>query len=398
MSRRLKDWLDSYMQFTDNTEPPKIFRLWCGISCIAAALQRKCRLEWGLSTVYPNMYILLVGPSGVRKGTAMSPVGDILKKVGIKTSAQSTSRSALIKELMKVGTQVPITKDGAFATVEMHSSLTIFSEEFTVFLGYNNQEMMAVLCDWFDCKDPWIDTTHTHGEREIHNVWINLLGATTPDILQVALPRESIGGGLTSRIVFVYADKKGKHIPFPFLTDELKSLGMDLVADLEKIYALSGRFTPDEGFLERWYSWYTYIEDHPAINNPRFDGYNSRRAVHTLKLCMILNASRGGDMVLTRLDLDRAIAILEDAERNMSKVFEGVGANPLAQAQARIMLMVRTHGTINVKTLMSEMYSDISVDDLSVIIATLEATGFLTYDIMKKTLIYKGGPLPDDEE
>ena len=72
MPRQLVDWIDAYLKFTEKSEPPKMFHLWCAISVIASVLERKCRLEWGTITFYPNMYIVLVAPSGkARKGTAM---------------------------------------------------------------------------------------------------------------------------------------------------------------------------------------------------------------------------------------------------------------------------------------------------------------------------------------
>ena len=64
MARALKDWIDSYLDFVDNSEPPQMFKLWCAISVIASALERKCYLSWGTLTFYPNIYIVLVAPSG----------------------------------------------------------------------------------------------------------------------------------------------------------------------------------------------------------------------------------------------------------------------------------------------------------------------------------------------
>ena len=65
MARILTDWLDNYMKYTENSEPHPRFRLWTGISVISACLMRKCKIPWGFFDIYPNMYIVLVGPSGV---------------------------------------------------------------------------------------------------------------------------------------------------------------------------------------------------------------------------------------------------------------------------------------------------------------------------------------------
>ena len=74
MSRESKDWINTYLAYTDNTEPPHLYKEWVAVSVIASALQRKVFLEWGPMTFYPNMYIILCGPSGkARKSTAMGP-------------------------------------------------------------------------------------------------------------------------------------------------------------------------------------------------------------------------------------------------------------------------------------------------------------------------------------
>ena len=157
--RNINDWINGFMKLTENSEPPKMFLKWTAISTVAAALQRKVRLNWGTSlTFYPNMYIVLVGPSASRKGTAMSFALDIIKETSsnIRLSSQATSLQALIRKLKDNNmTDIdPVSNNHIF-----HSSMTIFSKEFTVFLGYNNYELMATLCDWYDCDDKWVYET-----------------------------------------------------------------------------------------------------------------------------------------------------------------------------------------------------------------------------------------------
>ncbi len=50
--RKLNDWIDGFMQYTENSEPPLLFRKWTAISCMAAALQRKVRIEWGTALTF----------------------------------------------------------------------------------------------------------------------------------------------------------------------------------------------------------------------------------------------------------------------------------------------------------------------------------------------------------
>ena len=100
MARKLNDWIDSYLEYTKNSEPPDLYKEWVAVSVVASILQRKCSLPWGDITFYPNMYIVLTGPSGkARKSTAMGPGMKLLRDMGVKLAAESITREALIREL-----------------------------------------------------------------------------------------------------------------------------------------------------------------------------------------------------------------------------------------------------------------------------------------------------------
>ena len=330
LKRKLPNWIDAFLYYTNNSEPPYLFRKWTAISCIASAMQRKCYIDWGTSLVfYPNLYIVLVGPSATGKGTAMNPGLELLSELpSIRMSAQATSLQALISHL----------KDTNLTDIDMitgkqtyHSSLTIFSKEFTVFLGYHNRELMSALCDWYDCDRKWTYDTISRKKEEITGVWVNLLAGTTPDLIQSSLPIESIGGGLTSRIIFIYEETKGKLVTMPVQSKEEKELFYLLLHDLEKISMLSGSFNYTEGFVDLWTEWCINAEKNPPFFDAKFDGYMGRRRTHLMKLSMIVSASHGQhDLSLTRDDLEDAITYLSEAENKMGLVFKGVGKSDIA--------------------------------------------------------------------
>jgi len=330
LTRKLPNWIDAFMLYTKNTEPPTLFRKWTAISCIASAMQRKCSIEWGTSlTFYPNLFIVLVGPSATGKGTAMNPGLDLISEIpSIRMSANATSLQALIRHL----------KDTNLTDIDLntgkqtyHSSLTIFSKEFTVFLGYHNRELMASLCDWYDCDKKWSYDTIARKKEEIVGVWVNLLGGTTPDLVQSSLPIESIGGGLTSRIIFVFEEKKGKLVTMPVQTQKELELREYLLHDLEKISMLSGTFSYTDGFTSLWDTWCRKAEDNPPFYDKKFEGYIGRRRTHLMKLSMIISASHGkNDLTITGDDLSEAINFLNEVEVKMDRVFRGVGQSDIS--------------------------------------------------------------------
>jgi len=324
--RNLPDWIDSFMLLTEDSEPPILFRKWTAISTIAAALQRKVRVELGISlTFYPNLYVVLVGPPSTGKGTAMKYSSDIIEKVpAIKLSAQATSLQALIRRMKETNlTDI----DLETGDQQYHSSMTIFSNEFTVFLGYHNRELIASLCDWYDCLNRWTYDTIKRDKEEIIGVWVNMLAGTTPDLIQSSLPIESIGGGLTSRIVFVYEEEKHKLVIFPKEDVRLQQM---LVHDLEQISMMSGTFSFTEDFISYYSDWCHQADQNPPFYDKKFDGYCGRRRKQLQTLAMICSASRGEDMVLTEDDLSRAAKLLAEVEIKMGLVFRGMGKSDLA--------------------------------------------------------------------
>lgn len=372
MGRKLEDWLDGYLDYTEESESPYTYRLWVGISVMAAALERKCYLPWGQLEFFPNMYVLLVGPSGCRKGTAMNPGLKMLQSLGtIKLAAQSTTRQALIRRLQAANNS---TIDIASGTIDAHCSLTIFSEEFTVFLGYQNLELMADLCDWFDCKQEWTYETKNMGTNDITGVWVNLIGATTPTLVRSTLPKDSIGGGLTSRIIFVYEDGRGKVQPFPRLNKKLEDI---LKLDLEDIHLIRGKFRPTEEVIEFWGEWYHNAAKNPTFTEEKFGGYEQRRAMHIIKLGMILSASRGDSKTIELKDIERSIGYIELTEKKMRYTYDGYGASNKAEIIQQVILFIAQRGKVVMAELMQHFYQDADKWMMDQVLDTLSSMKYI---------------------
>jgi hypothetical protein len=365
MARELDDWIESYMEYTSNTEPPELYHKWIAVSCIAAALRRKCSFPWGQITFYPNFYVVLVGSSGrCRKGTAMGIGAGFLKHIGVKMASEAITREALIRELSEADdTQI----DLANATMQHSTSITIYSQELTVFLGYDNKQLISDLTDWYDCRDKWTYRTKGMGTDNLTNVWVNLIGATTPQLIQSALPPDAIGGGLSSRMIFVYEEDKQQPVPFPFLSDNQTKTGEALMRDLQRIDHLEGEFKVTEGFLKRWGEWYLHQDANPPFqNNLNFEGYVNRRPNHVIKLCMIISAARRDDLVITSDTFDDALALLEQTEVKMAYTFSGFGKGASSEILSRIIRYLRRSGPQPVDRVYSTFYSDLeSVQQLN---------------------------------
>lgn len=248
-----------------------------------------------------------------------------------------------------------------------------------MFLGYNNLQLMADLTDWFDCGDVWEYRTKNMGTDDITGVWVNLIGATTPDLLGSTLPRDAIGGGLTSRMIFVYEQDKDHTELAPFLSEEEMEIGAKLLVDLERIAMLQGTFKATEGYVEKFTRWYAYTDSNPPpFDDHRFAPYFERKPTHLWKLSMIMNASRTSDMLITEDDFDRALNVLDVTERMMPRTFSGFGKSRDADVLNRVMTIVGTRKRISLPELQGMVYLDADSRTLDSIVTTLESMNFLT--------------------
>lgn len=101
MGRHLSNWLDSYVELLENTEPAKLFDVWTGYSVVAAALRRKVSLRLGRLVYYPNIYIVFVAEPGVARKTQAIKYGvEFLNTIpDIRMSSDSATKEAMTDDI-----------------------------------------------------------------------------------------------------------------------------------------------------------------------------------------------------------------------------------------------------------------------------------------------------------
>ena len=385
MARELTNWLDAYLEYTDNTESPLSYHQWCGLSILAGALQRRVYLKWGISEVlYPNLYLILVGPSGrTRKGTALGISKDLLKQIpGITIAPESSSgREAMIQVMKKAVTNFEDPTDEE-NSIKFHCATTAFSEELSVFLGQGNISYLSNLTDWYDSKDDWEYETIGRGKDSLHGLCLNLMGGTAPDWLQSMIPAEAVGGGFTSRVIFIVETEKRKIVPEHTVTEREKELKKSLLHDLELVSKMAGEMQMTSEAKAKYVAWYIEQDKllssgNPAIDDPRFAGYCERRATHIRKLMLVCSAARSDDLTITGADFDRALSLLLSVERNMHRTFGGFGRSRNSESVEIIKNYIEKFGTTTRKLVLRKFWRDIDADALTQVEKTLEGSGYI---------------------
>lgn len=371
MARQVSDWISGYLEYAKGSEPPISYHTWVGLSLIAASLQRKVYILWGFETIYPNMYIVLVGPSGkTRKGVALGIGKDMLSEVaGVTMVAEATTREALIKLMKDSALNF---NDPDAGKIRWHCSVTAFSEELSVFLGQNDLKFLSNLTDWYDCKDRWAYETIGRGRDFVNGVCFNFIGGTAPDWLQSILPQEAIGGGYTSRNIYVCEEQKGQTSPKHVLSPAQIRLRESLANDLSRINTLAGEFKFDPSGEKAYIDWYTKYSkglergEYP-VDDPRFAYYAERRSTHIRKLMMLMSVSRSDSLRMTVQDFDRAHKLLRAAELKMHRTFGGMGRAKGAIDAQRVLDYVQSVKAVSRAEILNKFYRDVGSQEFKMI-------------------------------
>jgi len=342
--RHYPDWLSAFMDYASYSEAPKYMHFWCGVSAIAGALRRKVWIDQAYFKWYPNFYIVLVAPPGiVSKSTTAGMSMEILREVpGINFGPDVVTWPALLQAFAEKTEGFEY--DGLMSVM---SALTLESSEFGNLVDPQDKKMVDLLVSLWDGKPGVFEKkTKNNGNDSVENPWINLIACTTPAWIAGNFPEYMIGGGFTSRCVFVYADEKAKLVAYPGL-EVPKDLSNDkkkLVDDLTHIATnLCGEFKLSPDAIKWGRAWYEqhYSTVNSDLSDDRFGGYRARKQTHIHKLAMILSASVSDDLIITAEHLGIAEQMLTDLEPDMNFVFSKIGKSDNALYAERLIWYVQ---------------------------------------------------------
>jgi hypothetical protein len=368
--RVLNNWLMKYGEYTIESESPEQFHLWTGLSIIASTVRRNVYLNQGTHILFPNMYVILIGPPGrVRKSTSIRLGRHLLLGVeGIHFGADSLTREELIRSLAKI------------STGSKQAAMTIHSTELSSLIEPSGIKMIQFLTDIFDGDYKWRYSTKHQGKDVINNPILNILAATTPTWIADGLPADVIGHGFTSRVLFVYGADRRFLRPFPGQLDG--ELARNLQADLDHISRIEGDFTWGEGSKDCYKEIYEEI-DAQIPKDYRVEGFHNRKDIYTLKVAMLLSIARSDDLVIYPGDITTAYAALSAIEESMHKTFSAVGKYDHAADTERLLAAIREDGELTSEEIHQRFYAVGSVDDIGKMIQMLRSQGVVEMILQK---------------
>lgn len=347
--RNYRDWLKAFCDYAQYGEAPRQMYFWVGVSTLAGALRRRVWIDQRYFKWHPNFYVILVAPPGVVSKSTTAGLGmRLLRKVpGIRFGPDVVTWQSLVSTF--AGAAEIFEADGKQHTM---SAITIESSEFGNLINPADKEMVDLFVTLWDGKEGTFEKqTKLSGNDTIVNPWINIVACTTPSWIAGSFPEYMVGGGFTSRCIFVYAQQKHQYVAYPSLhvPKDLDAMEGRLVEDLVHISEnLAGEYQLTKAAYTWGEAWYEehYRNRPPGLDDDRFGGYIARKQTHIHKLSMILAAATRDELVIERDDLATANEMVSALEADMPAVFGKIGRTDLSLQTERFIAYVTKRGEV----------------------------------------------------
>lgn len=377
------DWIKSFLTYAAYGEAPIVSLMWTGVSTIAGALRRRVWIDMRYFQWLANFYVIIVAPPGVVSKSTTANIGmNLLREVnGIKFGPDVVTWQALVQAFSESSEEVPDPASGEFHAM---SCLTIASDELGNFLNPQDREMVDMMVTLWDGKKGTLKKlTKLDGEQSIVNPWLNFIGCTTPAWVAGNFPEYMIGGGFTSRCVFVYIDTKRQEVAYPDEAipnnAEFFDLRQTLIHDLEAIASIFGEFEISTDARAWGREWYSHHWRHPpeGLSNEQFSGYLARKQTHIHKLAMVIAVSQGTDLVISREHLVHAEGVVSTLEPSMNKVFARIGQNDVTRGMSNLVELVHKRRSLPYNELYTRMFRTMSLNDFEVAFRSAISAGHI---------------------
>ena len=402
--RYYSDWLKAFMDYSSFGEAPLKMLFWTGVSTVAGALRRRVWIDQKYFQWLPNFYIILVAPPGIVSKSTTANIGhNLLRPIqGIHYGPDSITWQALITSLASYCESVPDPRNpGDFYPM---SAVTFCSDELGNLLKPKDGELIdALVALWDGKRGTFSKETKHSGNDKIENPWVNIIGCTTPAWISGNIPEYMIGGGFTSRCVFVYADKKRQFVPYvdEVVPPDFEETAKRLTHDLEMISMMFGEFEITAAARDWGRIWYKEHWEKPptGLTTDQFSGYLARKQTLLHKMAMILSASAGDTMKIESVHLEAASAMSQAIEADMPKVFSRIGQTEITRGSYEILTLVEQKPGITQAQLYKCLFRTLSYQDfMQALTGVINSRQISSHQSASDTHYNPIGKKPDEQQ
>lgn len=379
--RNFPNWINAYLEYTRFSESPSKFHFWTAVSVLAGALRRRVWIDQKYFVWIPNFYIIFVARPGIVSKSTTADIGmSLLREVpGIHFGPNSLTWQALIQAMHQSVDTVEIPATGEiFAS----SAFTIVASELGSLLDFSDRAMIDVFVDLWDGRKTWSKRTKLDGEELIENPFINIVGCTTDAWIGENFSKYLLGGGFTSRTIFVYGKAKRHLVAYPAdqFSAQHSSLRQLLIQDLEAISQLSGEYTLTAEAKQWGSDWYQEHNARYTELNPADEGLASflaRKQTFIHKLAMVLAAAQRDDLLITLEDIKFAAGMVSAIEQEIEDVFGKMGERDEVKDTQLLAAILKHHKAMTQQALYRAVYNRMGTDQFAMALKGLTMANYV---------------------
>lgn len=354
------------MEATAEAETPRSFIKWAALASISAVVADRVYLDKFYYKLYPNIYVLLIAESGLRKGFAAALAKTLVTLVdNTRVISGRNSIEAVIKDLATTVTKpkkAPLTKaHGFLCSGEL--STTFIENPFTF-------TILTDLHDGHYHTEGWKNTLKSTGVESLKDISLTLLGAINPPLFKAMISKKDVTGGFIARTVII--EETMRACKNPLTKAPKKALDISaLLKRLNEIAKIEGPFVwhPDASkFFETWY------EDFNPEKMKDETGTANRIHDQILKVSMLLSLAETDELIIRKENIEEAMKLLERAIGTAGDIGKGQGLTDFGP-KIKIVLdeVTKSEGhKIKRSTILRKYWSDITAPELDIIIVTME--------------------------
>lgn len=377
-----QSWIADLIEEHQVVETPESWIYWSLMCCISAVAANGYTLRTlkGNLLYYPNLYVILMGESGLGKGFPVNLSKRLVQSANnTRVIAGRSSIQAIIKELATTRTEQ------GKALITDSRGFIVNGELSTAII--QDPDSLTILTDLYDRNyNPiWTNLLKGDGAEKLKEPYITCLFGSSPAHFYDSIPQANIEGGYIGRNLVIYEEKRSKDVDL--LDSEKESVDEDrftnyivpkYVPHLIKIAANKARLIPDDNARKVFNTWRrAWRADQSQYNDKT--GFVNRVPDHALKIAMCLALSRyEHNDIIIESDVREAITKVSGLIYASEKAAAGGGLDLLSGQTKKVVdyLLAASENQLLRKDLLVRGYLDYDNQILDKILDTLLEMGW----------------------
>lgn len=363
-------FLREYLEYAQHNEADMSYHLWSGLFVLSSVAGRRFWLPMGYFTVYPNLYILLVGPPGNRKTTARNIARDILREIGsLQITAEAITREGLIKEMANC----PVSWfNPAIGREDVYHPAIVCVSEMKEFMAVSLDNIINFLTDIYD-ESFYEYKTRNKEPLVIPKPYVTLLACADNDWVSRCFKEDIISGGFSRRTIYVEVLGEHRRIAFPEPPPEALAARLRCLERCRQILEMSGQFTFDDDARDFYKAWYENLK---VPREPLLRNFVESAHVQVLKVAMLISLSEENSLQLRLPHVQLAVAWIEDILQGLAdSSLSAVSRNDLHKIGKKLVELLRSRGgRLPEKEVRRILWRECTWKELEEVIATFVRT------------------------